>query len=81
MLKITHYWYAKKLGFDLRPKLTAFASWFFGTYLEYYSTNPESCFLERDLKDHFAVFLHIILLHLVDTFSEGIYLQLYREKC
>lgn len=36
MLKIIHYWYAKELGFELRSKLTAFASWFFGMYLEYY---------------------------------------------
>lgn len=35
MPKIIHYWYVNKLGFDLRSKLTAFASWLFGTYLEY----------------------------------------------
>lgn len=31
MPKIIHYWYEKKLGFDLRSKLTAFVSQFFGT--------------------------------------------------
>ena len=80
MPKIIHYWYEKKLEFDLRSKLIAFASLFFGTYLEYFSAEILSFFLKRTLKHHFIVFLHNMLFHHVDTFSEGMYLQFYREN-
>lgn len=61
MPKIIHYWYEKKLEFDLRSKLIAFASLFFGTYLEYFSAKILSFFLKRTLKHHFIVFLHNML--------------------